>query len=69
MKLVSPSHFLKAGLSLNCLNSSVWSASSSTMHPLESLVVLDAGVLLVRVFHGVLVGLVCSHLCWESPLR
>ncbi len=30
-KIVSPSHLLKAGLSLNCLKSSVWSVSSSTI--------------------------------------
>jgi hypothetical protein len=29
-KSVSPNHFLKAGLSLNCLNNLVWSARSST---------------------------------------
>ena len=30
-KIVSPSHFLKAALSWNCLKSSVWSVRRSTM--------------------------------------
>ncbi|WP_406735952.1 DUF3489 domain-containing protein [Thioclava sp. GXIMD4215] len=46
-KIVSESHFLNDGLSLNCLNSSVWSDSSSITG--VTLVATDAGLAAIGI--------------------
>ena len=60
---MSVSHRLNESLSLNCLNSSVSSFSTAVITRGKRLVVLDAGVLLVRVLLGVLVGRVGRDSC------
>jgi hypothetical protein len=62
---MSVSQRRNSGLSLNCLYSSASSLSTARHHAFERLVVLDPGVLLIRVLLGVLISFIGRDLCWN----